>query len=127
MNMITPPFRGENPGHYTPGVQSGNLLFVSGQLSIDPDTRKVPEGGPEVHARLALNNLDRVLKEAGCSSDDVVFCQVYVTDMENWDTVNREYAAYFGTHKPARVITPVSELHFGCLVEVMAVAEVPET
>ena len=53
MKMIVPPFEGENKGHYTPGVQSGNLLFVSGQLSIDPDTRKVPEGGLDVHARLA--------------------------------------------------------------------------
>ena len=124
MKMIIPPFKGENKGHYTPGVQTGNLLFVSGQLSIDPDTRQVPEGGPDVHARLALDNMDRVLKEAGCAREDVVYCQIFVVGIDNWGIVNREYAAYFGDHKPARIVTPVSELHFGCLVEIMAVAEV---
>ena len=125
MKAITPPFKGENKGHYSPGMLSGNLLFISGQLSIDPDTRLVPQGGAEEHARLALNNVDRVLKEAGLSPKNVVFCQVYVTGMEHWDTVNAVYASYFGDHKPARVVSPVPELHFGCMVEIMAIAEVP--
>ena len=125
MKAIEPPFKGENKGHYSPGMLAGGLLFVSGQLSIDPDTRQVPQGGVEVHARLALSNLDRVLREAGLSRENVAFCQVYVVGMENWDAVNREYAAYFGAHRPARVIAPAAELHFGCLVEISAVAEVP--
>lgn len=124
MKMITPPFKGENKGHYTPGVVSGGLLFVSGQLSVDPDTREVPQGDAAVHARLALDNMDRVLREAGCTREDVVYCQLFVVGIENWDAVNRVYAEYFGSHKPARVVTPVSELHFGCLVEITALAEV---
>lgn len=123
MKPVIPSFRGENKGHYSPGMITGNLLFISGQLSIDPDTRQVPEGKADVHTRLALNNLDRVLKEAGLTKNDVVYCQIFVTGMENWDAVNQVYAEYFGDHKPARVVTPVSELHFGCMVEITAVAE----
>lgn len=124
MKPVIPPFKGENKGHYTPGMLTGNLLFIPGQLSIDPDTRKLPAGGADAHMRLALNNMDRVLKEAGLTKDNVVFCQIYVTGIENWDAVNREYAAYFGDHKPARVVTPVGELHFGCMAEITAIAEV---
>lgn len=126
MQIVNPHFLRENKGHYVPGMIAGGLLFISGQLSIDPDTGVVPKGGADVHARLALNGMDRVLKEVGLTKGDVAFCQVYVVGVENWDAVNKEYAAYFGDHKPARVITPVNSLHFGCLVEISAVAEMPK-
>ena len=61
MKFVSPQDKGENKGHYTPGIISNGLLFISGQLSIDPDTRKVAEGGIEEHTKLALSNLDRVL------------------------------------------------------------------
>jgi len=125
MKIIAPPCRGENKGHYAPGVVSRGMLYVSGQLSIDPDTRAVPEGGFEEHARLALSNLDRVLKEAGLSRDRVVQCRLYLTDIEGWDAVNAAYAEFFGDHRPARAVVPVPALHFGCLVEIEAIAEVP--
>lgn len=123
MEPVIPDFKGENKGHYTPGMKAGNLLFISGQLSIDPDTRIVPAGDIKEHARLALNNLDRVLQAAGCTREQVAMCSVSVVGMENWGPVNEVYAEFFGAHKPARTITPVTELHFGCLVEISAVAE----
>ena len=55
--------------------------------------------------------------------EQVVQCRIYVTDIENWDAVNRVYSEYFGNHKPARIVVPVPALHFGCLVEIEAVAE----
>jgi len=124
MEMIVPRYRGGNKGHYLPGVVSNGTLYVSGQLSIDPDTREVPAGGIEAQARLALSNLDRVLREAGLSRDRVVQCRVYVADIDHWDKVNEVYAEFFGEHRPARVVVPVGRLHFGCLVEIEAVAEV---
>lgn len=124
MRFITPHYEGVNKGHYSPGVISNGLLFISGQLSIDPDTRTVPDGGIEEHAKLALSNLDRVLKEAGLERSSVVRCRVYVSDIDDWDEVNDIYAEFFGTHKPARIVVPVSKLHFGCLIEIEAVAEV---
>ncbi|HYE83311.1 MAG TPA: RidA family protein [Clostridia bacterium] len=124
MKSITPRYLAENKGHYTPGIISNGMLYISGQLSIDPDSRKVPEGGIEEHARLALQNVDRVLKEAGLSRDSVVQCRIYVSDIDQWDQVNKVYAEFFGGHKPARIVIPVGRLHFGCLVEIEAVAEV---
>lgn len=124
MERIEPKYGAENGGHYTPGVLSHGLLFVSGQLSLDPDTRRLPEGGVEAHMAQALANLDRVLKEAGCGRDSVVQCRVYVTDIAHWDAVNEVYAEFFGAHRPARIVVPVPSLHFGCLVEIEAVAEV---
>ncbi len=124
MEKIEPKYSGENKGHYTPGIISNGMLYISGQLSIDPDTRNVPDGGIEAHAKLALANIDRVLKEAGLSRNDIVQCRVYVTDIDQWDIVNQVYAEFFGEHKPVRVVIPVGKLHFGCLVEIEATAEV---
>lgn len=82
MYKIEPKYRGENKGHYTPGIISNGMLYISGQLSIDPDTRNVPDGGIEAHAKLALENVDRVLEEAGLNRNDVVQCRVYVSDID---------------------------------------------
>ena len=124
MKFVVPQYKGENKGHYSPGIISNGLLFISGQLSIDPDTRQVSRGGIEEHTRLALNNLDRVLKEAGVERSSVVQCRVYVSDIDDWDKVNVIYSEVSGEHKPARIVAPVSELHFGCLIEIEAIAEV---
>ena len=124
MKFVVPQYKGENKGHYSPGIVSNGLLFISGQLSIDPDTRQVAQGGIEEHTRLSLNNLDRVLKEAGVERSSVVQCRVYVSDINDWDKVNVIYSEFFGEHKPARIVVPVSELHFGCLIEIEAIAEV---
>lgn len=124
MKNIEPKYRGENKGHYTPGIISNGMLYISGQLSINPDTRKLPDSGIEAHAKLALENVDRVLKEAGLLRSDIVLCRVYVSDIDQWDIVNQVYAKFFGEYKPARVVIPVGKLHFGCLVEIEAIAEV---
>ena len=126
MKAVIPPAKGENKGHYTPGMISNGMLYISGQLSIDPDTRQVPPPDIRQHITLALLNVERVLKAAGLKKENVVQCRVYITDIENWDKVNEAYAAFFGTHKPARIVVPVPALHFGCLVEIEAVAELPE-
>lgn len=126
MEKITSIYYGENKGHYTPGIISNGMLYISGQLSIDPDTRKVPEGGIEAHARLALANLERVLKATGLSRNAIVQCRVYVSDIDQWDSINQVYVEFFGEHRPARIVVPVGKLHFGCLVEIEAIAEVDE-
>ena len=126
MKKITPQNGIKSKGHYNPGIISRGMLYVSGQLSIDPDTHKVPTGGIEEHVKLALANVERVLQMAGVTRSDVVQCRVYVVDIAHWDRVNEVYADFFGDHKPARVVVPVGELHFGCLVEIEAIAEVDE-
>ncbi|MFQ8815709.1 MAG: RidA family protein [Sutterella wadsworthensis] len=111
MKFVQPLFKGENKGHYTPGIISKGMLYVSGQLSIDPDTREVCRGDIRDHARLALDNVDRVLKEAGVRRDQVVYCRVYTTKGEYWGPINEVYAEFFGAHKPGRLVATVPELH----------------
>lgn len=78
----------------------------------------------EQQTRDALHNVERVLLAAGCTKEDVVLCRVYIPDVAAWDTVNAVYAAFFGAHKPARVIVPTRELHNGARIEIEAIAEV---
>ena len=110
-------------GHYMPGVLAGGMLYISGQLPIDPLTGTVVAGDAAVQVQRALFNLDKVLMAAGLSRDAVVSTHVYISDIADWDKVNEAYAAFFGGHKPARVIVPAGKLHHGALVEVEAIAE----
>ncbi len=123
MEAVTLQVKGVNKGHYVPAIKSAGLLFISGQLSLDLDTREVPEPDIRVHTQLALHNVERVLTAAGLTRNDVVQCRIYTSDMRNWDPINEVYAAFFGEHRPSRVVVPVPELHFGCMVEIEAVAE----
>ena len=118
--------KSKNPGHYAPGIISKGMLYVSGQLPKDLDTGKIVEGGIDVQAKQALANVERVLIAGGCTLTDVVMCRVYISNMDNWDVVNKVYADYFGQHMPARVVVPTRDLHFGALVEIEAMAELPE-
>jgi len=113
-------------GHYSPGVVSRGMLYVSGQLPIDHSTGTLVSGGAAEHTRTALQNMERVLAAAGVTKEAVVMCRVYVPDVKLWEDVNREYAAFFGEHRPARVVVPTRELHYGAMVEIEAVAEMPE-
>ncbi len=109
-------------GHYVPAVKYNEVLYISGQLSIDPETGKVPEGGVKAEARQALANLDLVLREAGATREDVLHCRVYIPDVAYWPDLNQVYGEFFGAHRPARVVVPTNKLYNGCLVEVEAVA-----
>ena len=120
MKKIVPEYKIQNKGHYSPGILSNGVLYISGQLSRDPDT------GARDHAVLALANMERVLCEAGLSKADVVQCRIYISDIDMWDEVNEAYSEFFADHKPARCVVPCGKLHFGCLVEIEAVAEVPK-
>ncbi len=110
-------------GHYAPGIISRGTVYVSGQLPIDHDTGKLVDGGVAAQTERALQNVEAVLLAAGVTRKDVVLCRVYVPDVALWDEVNAVYAAFFGDHKPARVVVPTRELHHGALVEIEAMAE----
>lgn len=123
MEMINPEYASENKGHYSPGIISKGMLYISGQLSIDPDTRKLPNGGIEEQLKQALTNVERVLIHAGLNRNSLVQCRIYITDINYWDAVNEVCKEFFGEHKPVRIVVPVPELHFRCLTEIEAVAE----
>ena len=116
----------ENKGHYVPGMISGHTLYVSGQLPVHHETGLPMADTIEQQTKDALHNVELVLKAAGCAKESVVLCRVYIPDVSYWDTVNEVYGAFFGAHKPARVIVPTGPLHNGAMVEIEAVAELPE-
>ncbi len=126
MKKIVPEYKINNKGHYSPGILSNGMLYISGQLSRDPDTGVVASGGAREHAQLALANMERVLLEAGLSKENVVQCRVFISDIDMWDEVDDAYSEFFAGHKPARCIVPCGMLHFGCLGEIEATAEVPK-
>jgi len=109
-------------GHYSPAVKYNGLLYISGQLSVDPETGKIPRGGIKEEAKQALKNLDLVLQSAHITKQDVLHCRVYIPDAAYWAELNEVYAEYFGDHKPARTVIPTNQLHYGCLVELDAIA-----
>lgn len=111
----------EPAGHYSPIVEHGGLLYVSGQLPIDARDRSTPDG-IEAQTLLVLDNLDLLLREAGSSRDRVLQVRIYIADIELWGAVNATYAEWFGDHRPARCIVPTKALHFGCLLELEATA-----
>ncbi len=113
-------------GHYSPGVISRGMLYISGQLPMDHGTGRLVQGGAAEQAMAALRNMERVLAAAGVSKEAVVLCRVYIPDVSLWDEVNRAYAEFFGGHRPARVVVPTGRLHHGALVEIEAAAEMPE-
>ena len=113
-------------GHYTPAVISRGMVYISGQTSLDGATGLPAAGGVEAEAMFALRKLDPILAAAGCTKENIVMCRVYMTSNDDWDPINKAYAAYFGDHKPARIAVPVKELNKGCKVEIEAIAELPE-
>ncbi|MBR4908567.1 MAG: RidA family protein [Acidaminococcaceae bacterium] len=125
MEFIHPLTGAKANGHYTPGVISGNCLYVSGQLPVNPATDKI-EGGIGEQVMQALNNVDGILAAAGLTRNNVALCRVYIPDVAYWDEVNEVYTAFFGEHKPARVVVPCNKLHKDALVEIEAVAELPD-
>ncbi len=122
MTKIETKYSVRDGGHYSPAVLWNGTLYISGQLSIDPETGAPPEG-LRAQARQALRNLGTVLEAAGARRENVLMCRVYLPDVGYWGVLNEEYAAFFGTHKPARVVVPTGPLYGGCLVEIEAVAE----
>ncbi|MGP0225132.1 RidA family protein [Paenarthrobacter sp. NCHU4564] len=123
MKAIVTEFSTRDGGHYVPGMEHNGVLYVSGQLSINPATGEIPVGGVANETRQALANLELVLNTAGLTRDDVIQCRLYTPDVANWPEINTAYSEFFGTHKPARVVVPSNNLYGGCLVEIEAVAD----
>ena len=109
-------------GHYSQAVVYNGLVFVAGQLSIDPRTGEKKLGPIEEQTEQALANVAGILKAAGSDLSRVLKVTVYVSDIEMWGAVNEVYARVFGDHRPARAVIPTRELHYGFLVEIDAVA-----
>jgi 2-iminobutanoate/2-iminopropanoate deaminase len=109
-------------GHYSQAVVCNGLVFVAGQLSIDPRTGEKMLGPIEEQTEQALKNVAAILKAANSDLSRVLKMTVYVSDIDLWGRVNEVYARVLGEHRPARAVIPTGELHYGFLIEIDGVA-----
>ena len=109
-------------GPYSPFVQAGPLLFLSGQTPVDPSTGKLVEGDLGTQTTQALKNLDAVLRGAGATWASVVKTTVFLRDMADFQAMNTAYAAFSGSTRPARSTIAVAGLPLDARVEIEAVA-----
>lgn len=112
-------------GPYSIAVKANGLVFVSGQLGIDPTTGNLVEGDVQAQAWQALTNLKTVLEAAGTSLENVVKTTVFLSDIHDFALVNKTYAGFFTAEFPARSAVQVAALPKGGLVEVEAIAVIP--
>ena len=109
-------------GHYSQAVAHGDLIFVSGQLPVTLDGKIIADKSFEEQARLALDNLLAIVNAAGSSPERVLKVTVFLAGVEYWPKFNALYAQAFGEARPARSVVPVPALHYGCLIELEAIA-----
>jgi 2-iminobutanoate/2-iminopropanoate deaminase len=109
-------------GPYSHAVVSGDLVFCSGMVPIDPATGKLVEGTIEEHTARALMNLEASLQAAGSDLGHVAKTTVFLTDLGDFKGMNEEYARRFGDHKPARSTIQVAALPLGARIEIECVA-----
>src|SRR5215831_12788797 len=113
-------------GHYSPAIVHNGLVFVSGQLAIDPHTGEKKIGSIEEQTEQVLKNIGALLEAAGSDLNHLLKTTAYVDDMDLWGAVNETYKKVLGDHRPARAIVPTKGLHHGFLVEIEAIAAVKD-
>ena len=111
-------------GPYSQAIHAGDLVFLSGQVPIDPKTGELVSGDIAAQTERVLDNLGAVLAAAGCSFGDVVKTTIYLVDLGDFQAVNQTYAKRFTAAPPARATVQVSALPKGARVEIDAIARV---
>lgn len=109
-------------GPYNQAILAGNTLYISGQISINPETNEFLDLEVEEQTILVLNNLKAILEAAEMQLTDVVKCSIFVTNMADFKIVNDVYASFFETMEPARETVEVSALPKGAKVEISCIA-----
>ena len=112
-------------GPYSQAVKVGNLVFVSGQVAIDPKTEKLHSGSLKEQVEIIMRNIGNILKVAGGGLEDIVQTTIYLSDISKFSEVNKAYASFFQRDYPARVTVGVSSLPGGAEVEIAVIAFIP--
>ena len=108
-------------GPYSQAVKAGNLMFISGQIPLDPKTGDLVSQSIEDQAKQVLENVKSICEAAGCSIDDIVKISIFLTDLSNFAVVNDMMKEYFSEPYPARATVEVSGLPLGVNVEIEAI------
>ena len=109
-------------GPYSQAIETGGMIFASGQLPIDPNTGAFPEGGIKEQTRQSILNAKAILEEAGCSLSNVVKTTVLLSDIADFGAMNEVYASFFSEPFPARSAFAVRDLPKGALIEIEMIA-----
>ena len=112
-------------GPYAQGIIANGFLYTAGQTARDPATGNPVSGDIVVQTNRVIDNLEAILKGAGCTLQDVVKVTVFMTDLGDFAKMNEAYAARFGSHRPARSTVQVSKLPANAQLEIDVVARVP--
>jgi 2-iminobutanoate/2-iminopropanoate deaminase len=121
--IINSPHAPRAIGPYSQAVESGGFIFTSTVLPIDPVTGEIYNGDVHVQTELILQNLENILKEAGCTLKDVVKTTVYMTDLTRFAEMNDAYASFFKEDPPARATVQVAAIPKGSVVSIDAIAK----
>ena len=113
-------------GPYSQAVRSGNFLFCSGQIPLDPKSGEIVPGDIAKQTRRVLDNIAAVLRAERLTFDNVVKTTIFLTDLEDFQTVNEVYGSYFKQDPPARSTVQVSALPKGAKIEIDAIADTGE-
>jgi 2-iminobutanoate/2-iminopropanoate deaminase len=124
MQFIQSPLAPAAVGPYSQAVRSGNLLFCSGQIGLDPQTGELMSPDFQMQAEQVFKNLSAVVVAAGAGLQDVVRVEVFLTNIDNFALLNDIYERWFGYHKPARQTVEVSKLPKDALIEISVIAAV---
>jgi 2-iminobutanoate/2-iminopropanoate deaminase len=109
-------------GPYSQAVKVGKMLFVAGQIPVDPKTGEVVKGGIKEQTRQVLENIKAVLEAAGYTLSDVAMAFVFLSDLNNFAAFNEVYAQYFPEKPPARVTVQAARLPRDVLIEIAVIA-----
>ena len=107
---------------YSQGIVSGDLVFVSGQLGIDPAAGQVVEGGIVPQTEQVMKNLSAILEEAGAALDDVLMTSIFLVDLQDFQAMNEVYARHLSEPYPARATVQIAALPSGARIEIAVVA-----
>jgi len=121
-SAVTSPTAAPAIGPYSPAVRVGNLVFVSGQIPLDPATGQLVEGDIRAQTARVLDNLRELLVAAGADVSQVVRTTIFLADLSDFATVNEIYATYFTPPYPARATVQVARLPRDVRVEIDAIA-----
>jgi len=110
-------------GAYNQAIVTGNLIFVSGQIPLDPATGELIKGDFKARCKRVLENLEAIVISAGSNNDKIVKTTVFLTDLSKFAEVNETYAEFFKLDPPARAAVEVSKLPLGVDIEIECIAE----
>ena len=113
-------------GAYSQAIKSGEFLFISGQIPLNPETMKIVDSSFEDSAQRVISNLENICKEAGASLDDIVKLNIYLLDLENFDTLNKIMEERFSEPFPARATVEVARLPKDVMIEMDAIVSLAQ-